>query len=624
MPSTTKQTIHTSTLDFNNLKTSMKNYLAGQTEFADFDFDGSGLSVLMDLLAYNSHKNALLANFGLNESFLSTAQTRSSMINHALNLGYVPRSKTGAKATVNLSVNLASVSPKPSTITLPQFSSFTSVVDGVSYTFYTLDEYIGYDRTGTGIYTFEVKSGDKDISISEGVLKTRNFRCADAQERQVYVIPDKNLDLSTLVVTVFDSISSTEFEIYERSSDIKEYNDDTKLFLPVETYNGFYEISFSDGQSTGTAPVPGNIIRAQYLAASGVAANTANVFTPTNQIEVNAQSYPLIVTTVSRAAFGAEKESIESIRNNAPLNLLTGSRLVTSSDYRTIIQSRVPGIKSVNAWGGEDNVPAKYGKVMVSLIFEDDVETTQKTLIQNTIRDDITDNLSVISVGMEFVDPTFTYVNVTTDIRYDESLTNRTPQSLENVVKSRISEFFTNNLGKFNDVFRKSKLTTVIDDADPAILSSDVTIQLESRFTPIVNTNTSQIVSADYEISYTNELAEPNSTTAVITSDFFTFNGTLCNISNKLDSTKLRILTQAGNIAQDNVGEYIPSTGKVNLVGFKPTSIASGNAYLLLEAVPKNGSVVKPLRNNVVTIGSNLVTATADINLANSVVGTTN
>ena len=173
-------------------------------------------------------------------------------------------------------------------------------------------------------------------------------------------------------------------------------------------------------------------------------------------------------------------------------------------------------------------------------------------------------------------------------------------------------------------MFRKSKLTTVIDDADPAILSSDVTIQLESRFTPIVNTNTSQIVSADYEISYTNELAEPNGTTAVITSDFFTFNGTLCNISNKLDSTKLRILTQAGNIAQDNVGEYIPSTGKVNLVGFKPTSIASGNTYLLLKAVPKNGSVVKPLRNNVVTIGSNLVTATPDINLANSVVGTTN
>ena len=409
-----KQTIQTTNLNFDDIKTSLKDYLNGQTEFTDFDFEGSGLSVLLDVLALNTHQNALLANFGLNESFLSTAQTRSAMINHALNLGYVPRSKSGAKATVTLSVNLASVSPKPASITLPQFTEFKTTVDGVQYTFFTLEEYIGYDRSGTGIFTFEVEAGDSNILISEGVLRTKTFRCNDALERQVYVIPDTDVDLSTITVQVFDTASSDEFDIYEQSSSIKQYNENTKLFLPVETYNGFYEISFGDGQATGTAPVPGNIIRVQYLSSNGTAANRASVFTATNQVEVNAVSYPLTVNTVAVAAQGAEKESIESIRSNAPLNLLASSRLVTSGDYVSIIQSRIPGIKSVNAWGGEDNVPAKYGKVIVSLIYENDVSDTQKTLIRNSIRENITDPLSIISVDMEFVDPTFTFLNVTT------------------------------------------------------------------------------------------------------------------------------------------------------------------------------------------------------------------
>ena len=237
-----KQTIQTTNLNFDDIKTSLKDYLNGQTEFTDFDFEGSGLSVLLDVLAVNTHQNALLANFGLNESFLSTAQTRSAMINHALNLGYVPRSKSGAKATVTLSVNLTSVSPKPGSITLPQFTEFKTTVDGVQYTFFTLEEYIGYDRIGAGIFTFEVEAGDSNILIGEGILRVKTFRCNDALERQVYVIPDTDVDLSTMTVQVFDTASSDEFDIYEQSSSIKQYNEDTKLFLPVETYNGFYEI----------------------------------------------------------------------------------------------------------------------------------------------------------------------------------------------------------------------------------------------------------------------------------------------------------------------------------------------------------------------------------------------
>jgi hypothetical protein len=619
-----KQTIQTTNLNFDDIKTSLKDYLNGQTEFTDFDFEGSGLSVLLDVLALNTHQNALLANFGLNESFLSTAQTRSAMINHALNLGYVPRSKSGAKATVTLSVNLTSVSPKPASITLPQFTEFKTTVDGVQYTFFTLEEYIGYDRSGTGIFTFEVEAGDSNILISEGVLRTKTFRCNDALERQVYVIPDTDVDLSTITVQVFDTASSDEFDIYEQSSSIKQYNEDTKLFLPVETYNGFYEISFGDGQATGTAPVPGNIIRVQYLSSNGTAANRASTFTATNQVEVNAVSYPLTVNTVAVAAQGAEKESIESIRSNAPLNLLASSRLVTSGDYISIIQSRIPGIKSVNAWGGEDNVPAKYGKVIVSLIYENDVSDTQKTLIRNSIRDNITDPLSIISVDMEFVDPTFTFLNVTTEIKYDKSLTNRTVQSMQNLVKSTVASFASENLGKFNDVFRKSKLTTAIDNTDAAILSSKVSIEQESRFEPLINPNTNEIVTADYEISFLNTIAQPDTQSLKVRTDLFTFNNTLCRIVNRLGSTVLQIIDQNNAVLKDNIGYYEPDNGKVFLTGFKPTSINSGNSYIRTLAIPADDSVIKPLRGEVISLGENLVSAIQDVDVANSVSGTTN
>lgn len=619
-----KQTIQTTNLNFDDIKTSLKDYLNGQTEFTDFDFEGSGLSVLLDVLALNTHQNALLANFGLNESFLSTAQTRSAMINHALNLGYVPRSKSGAKATVTLSVNLTSASPKPASITLPQFTEFKTTVDGVQYTFFTLEEYIGYDRSGTGIFTFEVEAGDSNILISEGVLRTKTFRCNDALERQVYVIPDTDVDLSTITVQVFDTASSDEFDIYEQSSSIKQYNEDTKLFLPVETYNGFYEISFGDGQATGTAPVPGNIIRVQYLSSNGTAANRASTFTATNQVEVNAVSYPLTVNTVAVAAQGAEKESIESIRSNAPLNLLASSRLVTSGDYISIIQSRIPGIKSVNAWGGEDNVPAKYGKVIVSLIYENDVSDTQKTLIRNSIRDNITDPLSIISVDMEFVDPTFTFLNVTTEIKYDKSLTNRTVQSMQNLVKSTVASFASENLGKFNDVFRKSKLTTAIDNTDAAILSSKVSIEQESRFEPLINPNTNEIVTADYEISFLNTIAQPDTQSLKVRTDLFTFNNTLCRIVNRLGSTVLQIIDQNNAVLKDNIGYYEPDNGKVFLTGFKPTSINSGNSYIRTLAIPADDSVIKPLRGEVISLGENLISAIQDVDVANSVSGTTN
>ena len=260
-----KNSISTSTLDFDNIKGNLRDFLTLQTEFSDFNFEGSAMSALLDVLAYNTQQNALLANFALNESFLTTSQLRSSMVNHSLNFGYSPRSKSGAKAVVSLSINLTGVSPKPTSVTLPQYSRFSATLDDISYTYYTLDEYIGYDRTGSGVYTFEEDNGNKAIAIVEGVRKTKTFRCNDALERQIYVIPDQNLDSTTLSVKVFDTISSDDFVIYEQVGRVTNLSAASRIYLPFETYNGFYEINFGDGQNTGVAPTPGNIIQIEYL-----------------------------------------------------------------------------------------------------------------------------------------------------------------------------------------------------------------------------------------------------------------------------------------------------------------------------------------------------------------------
>ena len=614
-----KQTIHNTTLDFANIKRSLRDYLGSQSEFSDYDFEGSGLSALIDVLAYNTHQNALIANFALNESFLTTAQTRSAMVNHALNYGYIPRSKSGATAIVNVSLNLSGVSPRPATVTIPQYTRFTSTVDGVSYTFYTLDEYIGYDRTGTGVYTFENEAGDKALAITEGVLKTKTFRCNDALERQIYVIPDKDLNLLSLSVKVYDNASTDNFDIYESTSTVGIIDAETKLFIPLESYNGFYEINFGDGVNTGLAPVPGNIIRAQYLSSNGSAANGAETFTGIDQVEVNGTSYPLIISTVTKGALGDEKEGVESIRLSAPLNYLAGGRLVTSSDYIAIIGRGVPGIKSVNAWGGEEEDEPKYGKVMISIIFKDDVDAAQKQAIERTIKDNIVDTISMISIDGEFVSPEFTYLDLSTEVRYNAARTARTPQAMQNLIRSEINKFFDDNLGAFNQVFRKSRVTNAIDDADNSILSSKVEVKMASRFQPIVNPLTIQIAEADYDISFLNKIDFANDQTPVITSDRFYFDGlNICEIQNKLGSTTLQIVDIDGRILNDNVGSFNPETGEVNLRAFKPAGIVSGNSYIAIKAVPQDDSVIKPLRNHVIDLGLNNVVAIGDADLANN------
>ena len=627
-------TISSSQLDFAGIKAGLIDHLRKQDQFTDYDFEASGMSALLDVLAYNTHTNALIANYALNETFLTTAQLRSSMVNHAIKFAYVPGSKAASRATLNLSVDMSGLATRPAEITLPIGTVFVGTLGDQTYNFRTLVEYKGYDTTGTGIYTFQDSAGNAAIFALEGTLTTKTFLADTTEGRQIYVIPDTNLDLATLTVNVFDDVNSTNFEAYTSANLLTTgLSADTRLFVALETYNGFYEINFGDGIVTGRAPEPGNLIRATYLSTNGIEANGIDKFEAAASFRYNNQSYNYIITPIGKTAFGAEKEGVESIRANAPLSYLAQNRFVTPIDYIGIIANTIPGIKSINAWGGEDNVPQKYGKAIVSIEFTSDVSAVQRLAVEQQIQQILLSSLSMISIDTEFVTPEKVYLNLTTNVDYDPSKTNLTENALEVQIANTISSYFATNLGKFNDVFRKSKLTPTVDAVDNSILSSNITVELENRLVPFYNTTTQRYVKEDYTLSFLSVLREPDDSVPIITSDAFRYqlgDGTTVivtienNTGSDRHSTNLRLVDSRGNVIVSSVGEYVPSTGKVNLRAFQPYSIVSGQSYIGIKAKPVDESVVKPLRNQIINLGRNIVDADPDIDFANSVVGTTN
>ncbi len=587
--------IQSTKLDFVQIKDSLKTYLQAKTEFSDYEFEASGLNNILDVLAYNTHYNALTANFALNESYLNTAQLRSSVVSHAISLGYEPRSITAAKATINISLNLSGVANRSNTYTLPALTSFTASVNDVTYTFRILEQIVATDD-GTGNYVFLNSLGETGILVYEGTLKTKTFYVGETGERQLYIIPDKTIDTSTATVKVFDNPSTSDFSSYTPLAAAIRVSAESQFYQITETPNGFYELNFGDGVSFGKSPDTGNVIQIQYLSTVGTEGNGAKVFTPSAQFTVNSTGYDLTVVTEAPSSSGGDRQSIESIRQNAPIAFASQQRLVTAEDYKAIILKNYANIIDAIAWGGEDNVPANYGNVYVGLKFATGTTNAEKTTTKDTIVSSLTEYLSVLSIGTIFVDPIDTFVEAIVEFSFDPNLTSVTLQSTEAAVAAKVREFFTDNLGVFGKTFRKSALTTQVDAVSDAIISSSINVKVQQRFEPILNQ------SEQYEINFPVALAPADDVNTTITSSTFTYNGIVALIKNQLSSTKLQVTDTLGNILIDNVGQYTPANGKIELVGFSLESITSGNTFIKISAKPSNENVIKPLRNFVISL----------------------
>ena len=591
-------TIRSTDLDFNSIKNNLKLSLKNNTQFADYNYEGSALSNLLDVLAYNTHYNALIANMALNESYLTTAQLRSSVVSLAESIGYMPASMTASSATVNISVNTGNLAGRPSFLSLQRGTKFTTTVDDVAYTFETTGTITAADD-GNGLYIFKDILDNEAITIKEGKNITKTFIVSEDSPDSVYVIPDKNIDTTTAFVSVYADLSTTNYVTYIDLKEADTIDDQSKVYILRETPNGFYELSFGDGYTLGKAPVAGNKIVVEYLSTNGPDANGANTFTPSSQISVPSAggnvSFNLAVTTVTKAVSGSVVETIGSIRKNAPFSYASQNRMVTAADYATLIRRNFGYlIKDIQAYGGEDAIRKEYGVVFLSIVFKDDV--TQATI--DKTKGDITAlarQLQVITFDVKFQDPDITYLETAVYFQFNPKFTSSSIQEIQNRVEVATEDYFTNNTGLFDQSYRRSNLLALVDDVDPSVLSSRATLKVQKRYTPFLGRSESTT------LRYASPIAEPNDEQPTITSTSFFSNGTKVRIKNKLDSYKLQLIgIDDDTVFVDNIGEYFPATGIVSIVGLTVDSIIGGNDFIKISGVAANESFSSPGQNQIV------------------------
>jgi len=473
---TSNKKINVTTLDFDDIKKNLKTFLSGQSEFQDYDFEGSAMSVLLDVLAYNTHYNALYNNLAINEMFLDSARKRNSVVSLSKMLGYSPRSATCAKATITLTVSAPGSGA--TTLTLPSYTPFTTTIDGASYTFYTTGSVVA--TSSTGVFTFS------NLVITEGTPLTFNINVGTNTR---YIIPNSAIDLNTLTVRIQDSASSSVYTTFTKAETLIGVDSTTKCFWVKEIDEGLYELTFGDG-NLGMALDAGNIVHLNYFVSSLDAPNKARQFTYGGGTLISGAG--ISITTTGIAANGAAAEDIDSIRFNAPRMYASQNRAVTPDDYKAIVYSQFSDAASVTCWGGEDNNPPVYGKVYICIKPKDadKLTTTQKSALIATILD----QRNVVSVQPIIVDPEFINIALDVTVYYNEQATAKTASEIAAGVTNTINAYNANDLSRFDGVFRYSKLSKLIDNSDQAITNNITTVLLRRELNVRYNTSAQYIL----------------------------------------------------------------------------------------------------------------------------------
>lgn len=466
-------------LDFDALKSNLKTYLKSQSEFTDYDFEGSGLAVLLDLLSYNTHYNAIYANLVANEMFLDSASKRSSVVSLAKHFGYTPRSIVSARAKINLTVVTTGA---PQSLYLPKYTPFTTTIDGNEYTFYNLNS---ITKTPISTNTFYYPA----IEVVEGTPLTYRYTVQNGQSK--FSIPNMDVDTSTLLVEVQTSGSNPTTETFNLagSGDFVSISSTDPVFFLEETSDGTFQIIFGDG-NIGKQLSDGNIVKMTYLVSNGAAANNAQSFTLGSIAAFTLSSFNL--TLAQKSGGGKDRETIDSVRHNATKFFVTQNRAVTAEDYKNIIVSEYPEVEAVSAWGGDTAVPPVYGKVYVS------AKPVNGTTLTTEIKDKllkILNKKNVVGITPEFVDPEYIYLKINTEFYYDPSKTISAGSTIEGNVLQTIKEFRVSELDNYDSIFRRSRLSRLIDYTDKSILNSNTNVTIykllplntEQRLTYVIN-----------------------------------------------------------------------------------------------------------------------------------------
>lgn len=587
-------------LDFDQIKDNLKNYLKQQTEFNDYNFEGSGLSTLLDVLAYNTHYNAVAAHYSLNEAFLDSAQIRGNVVTRAKLLGYVPRSVLAPKATIKLVVDNSAGPSFPTTLTLPRGTKLTTTVQGETYQYVVVNSQT-VTGSATQQFTFDA------VEIAEGTYKSLLYRVDNDIESQKFQISDSDVDTSTLRVRVQENEEALTYDIYSRFESLLNVDSASQIHYIQENTNGKYEVYFGDGV-IGKKPINNNIVTLDYIYTHGDESNGASTFTLSSTLGglVNAN---YTVTTVTPSAGGADRESMESIRFNAPLTFTAQNRAVTSDDYRAIILKSFSNVSSISTWGGEDNDPVDFGKVYVAV-----KPLTAATLTpaeKLTIKDTVLKGKNIVSITPEIVDPNFTNLELDVFFKYNPNLTDRTNVELQGVVRDTISDYNFNNLNKFDGVFRYSQILKAIDSSDRSILNSTIRPYMFQTISAKTTRNLN-----NFNLTYASGIFESGSEKEfILNSTAFKIGGVDHYLGDKVvtGSANRTVIVykivEGSNITViNNAGSIEASTGRVIINNFAVDT----DTDIKVTVIP-NSLDIAPKRDQLLNIDQTYVSITAEV-----------
>jgi len=589
-----------SDFDFDNIRANLITFLQSQTEFQDYNFQGSGFAVLLDILAYNTHYLGFNANMLANEMYLDSADIRQNIVSLAKMLGYTPSSVISPIANLSITVNTGA--NKPATITMPQGTAFTTSIGGTTYQYITNQDYT--ISPVNGVYNFP------SVDIYEGTLVTYRYTVDSRDPDQKFIIPSNMADINnTLNVIVQNSATDTTQTVYTLLDvAVPVYGSNftvsgtSPVYLLQEVENGNFQVYFGDG-IIGNKLSDGNIVILQYIVTNADASNGASSFNLSTTIGGYSN---VTISTNSISQGGSPAESKESVRFNAPLSFAAQNRAVTTTDYEVLVSQLYPNAKAVSAWGGENNESPTYGTVNIAIVAASGPTLTNSTkqYIVNKLKP-----YNVASIRPVILDPEVTTILITSDIKYNTRLTSNTSDTIKTNIINNIFNYNTNTLQVFDGIFRYSKVVALIDSTDTSITSNITTIKIRKTFTPILATT------EQYNIYFRNALYNPvmgynNSQGGILTSSGFKINGDTTNVyyldddgSGNVRKYYLNGSTRVYAAKPQGTINYV--TGQITLNSLNITEIENirNNTSNIIEltVIPSSNDIV-PVRDQILNI----------------------
>ena len=602
--------INSSELDFDQIKTNLVAHMkATDSTFNDYNYEGSAMSTIIDVLAYITHINSMNANFALNETFLDTSQLRASVVSHAKLLGYTPRSIAPSVAYINMTMAKGTATPlfnhdgsnTPLPLTLARGKKFATTIDGVTYPMFASDTTtINYNDTDGWLFS--------NIKIEQGTLASINYTYQN-NNFESYIIPATNVNTAAIKVTVTDSTSTDAAKVYSKNTNMVTLDGTSEAYFLEEGRDGYYEIKFGDN-IIGKRPGNGNTITIEYSTiALGTDVNGATVFTLTDSLNGNTDE---TITLVTKATGGAPRETSQSIKFNAPLAHISQNRAVTPDDYKTIIKNEFADVEAVSVWGGEDNDVPDYGKVYISIkpLSAEVLTEAQKI----TIKTNILKPKNVVSITPVLVDPDYTYIDLEVFFKFNPNKATVTASGLATSIRNTLVSYNNDTLKDFNGVYRDSNVGKLIDDTNVAIISNITRVTMQKKIVPVLGEATK------YELKFNQALTDLDATTGTtgsyVTSNTFTFNSVDCQLKDFYDSSSdtriIQIVNTSGIVQLANVGDVNEEAGIVTLNSFAPTALPTGQTTIDVTVKPAS-SDVSPTRNELLTINTSTAKITGEV-----------